>query len=160
MKPLITIGSFDPVKRYRTVTKNLWEGDPEGHSEAAIKGWDKRGRGKKPIGLLNQPWKYYRGKLNYGSQNTPADVSGLFSFWINKNETIRINLRRDWITGPGRGGRDWLSWSVDVNVSESRPEFNAQKYSRDFKTREEALRYVTSLRKSLSIADMMGALRK
>ena len=50
MKPNIMTGAFftsyDPVKRYKTMTRFFWEGDPEGHAEAARKGWQHRRKSK------------------------------------------------------------------------------------------------------------------
>ena len=162
MKPLIRINSTDPVARYRTITKHLWEGDIEGHSLAAIKGWDKRGRGinykppKKP-GMYDFKYRY----VGQGSEMK----TGLISQWINDDLGICVNLRRDEVWRGTKSKRVKLVWSVSPVFRDGsfkdKPGMlgrDFMKYDRDFDRKEDALKYIKELQRDLPIKTHLGAL--
>jgi hypothetical protein len=155
---------FDGVPDYRDCQPRNpfmqdWPGDFLGHSLAATKGWDKRGRGTN----YKQPGIYdfkYR-NVGRGSETN----TGLISQWINDKLGICINLQRDEVWRGTKQKRVKLVWAVKPVFRDgsfrNKPGMLGRdlfKYDRDFDRKEDALKYIKELKNELPIKTHIGAL--
>jgi hypothetical protein len=125
--------TFDFKKKYtKFITKNLWPGDTEGHSEAAKKGWDKRGRGKWPQWKRNK-----RGPHHYLWLRKSKSPAGPYDYWIETQAGKYYNNKP-------LGKTKWVvTWGKATGFT---PASQRLKRTRYFDTEKEALNFAENLK--------------
>ena len=93
MKPIITFNKIDPVKQNRMIIKHFWQGDPEGHSEAAKLGWEMRklGYSKIPSSQLKQNKEETSRYVKIEPYKGMLEKMRIFSVKQEPNNTHTIN---------------------------------------------------------------------